>query len=69
MMEKGKLTSSEIIASVGDMRNAYNNPFIKPERRNFLEVLQADGRISVKKDLKTYAANLLTGSIWFRTRC
>jgi len=41
-----------IIARVGDMRSAYNSLFSKPERRNFLEVLQADGRISVRKDLK-----------------
>ena len=27
------------------------------------------GRISVKNDLKKYAAVLLTGSIWFRTMC
>jgi hypothetical protein len=49
------------------MRNAYNNLFRKPERRNFLEVLQADGRVSgciVKK----YVAKLLTGSIWLRIR-
>jgi inhibitor of KinA sporulation pathway (predicted exonuclease) len=47
------LTPSEIKASVDDMRNAYNNLFIKPERRNFFKVLEAYGRISVKKDLKT----------------
>jgi hypothetical protein len=34
------------------MRSAYNSLLNKPERRNFLEVLQADGRISVRKDLK-----------------
>jgi hypothetical protein len=50
------------------MRSAYNSPFIKPERRNFLEVLQVYGRITVK-DLKNLTAMLFTGSIWFRTRC
>jgi hypothetical protein len=61
--------SSGIIARVGDIRSAHNSLFRKNERRNFLEVLQADGRISVKKDLKNYPAMLFTGSIWFRTGC
>jgi len=60
--------SSGIIARVGDMRSAYNSLFKKLERRNFLEVLQGDGRISVK-DLKNFAAMLFTGSICFRRRC
>jgi len=56
------VVSSGIIARVGDMRRAYNSPFRKPERRNFLEVLQGDGRISVKIKDKAVPLQAWSGS-------
>jgi hypothetical protein len=51
---------------MGEMRNAYNILVGKPERKNHLEDLGVDGKISERILGKT-GGRVWTGCIWLRT--